>query len=309
MAEQQSAIPVIDFSPFINGNSAEREAVAAQMRQASSDWGFFYLAGCGMPQDSLERAFDNSKALFELSDDAKQAVAWQNAESNRGYVGVRRERLDPTKPGDLKEAFNLAPEQPGKAANLWPAELPTFRPQMEGFLQQCIATADRVLQAFAVALQQPEDFFVSAHDQHHHTLRLLHYPALPADFSAQGGESRAGAHTDYGSITLLFQDQAGGLEVRTRAGEWIAATPIPGTVVVNTGDLMHRWTNHVFCSTPHRVNLHTSARDRYSIAFFCHPNHNADISCISTCSDAGNPPRYPAISAGAHLLERLNSTY
>ncbi|MBA6421112.1 isopenicillin N synthase family oxygenase [Pseudomonas sp. 5Ae-yellow] len=309
MAEQQNAIPVIDFSPFIDGNPAERKAVAAQMRRASSDWGFFYLAGCGMPEGNLREAFAASQALFALSDDAKQAVAWQSAESNRGYVGVRRERLDPSKPGDLKEAFNLAPEQPGGAPNLWPAELPAFRPQMEDFLQQCVATADGVLQAFALALQQPEDFFVSAHNQHHHTLRLLHYPALPDSFNAQAGESRAGEHTDYGSITLLFQDTAGGLEVRTRAGEWIAATPIPGTVVVNTGDLMQRWTNHVFCSTPHRVNLRSSHRERYSIAFFCHPNHSANIRCISTCSDAENPPRYAPISAGNHLLERLNATY
>ncbi|MEH6686770.1 MAG: 2-oxoglutarate and iron-dependent oxygenase domain-containing protein [Halopseudomonas sabulinigri] len=309
MAEHQASIPVIDFSPFINGTEAERQAVAAKMRQASSDWGFFYLAGCGMPEASLRQAFADSKALFELSDDAKQAVAWQNAESNRGYVGVRRERLDPSKPGDLKEAFNLAPDSVDSAPNLWPSELPAFRPQMESFLQQCVATADRVLQAFAIALQQPENFFVSAHDHHHHTLRLLHYPALPEGFSAQGGESRAGEHTDYGSITLLFQDDAGGLEVRTRAGEWIAATPIPGTVVVNTGDLMQRWTNHVFCSTPHRVNLTTTERDRHSIAFFCHPNHSADIRCISTCSDTENPPRYAPISAGAHLLERLNATY
>ena len=309
MAEHQASIPVIDFSPFINGTEAERQAVAAKMRQASSDWGFFYFAGCGMPEASLRQAFADSKALFELSDDAKQAVAWQNAESNRGYVGVRRERLDPSKPGDLKEAFNLAPDSVDSAPNLWPSELPAFRPQMESFLQQCVATADRVLQAFAIALQQPENFFVSAHDHHHHTLRLLHYPALPEGFSAQGGESRAGEHTDYGSITLLFQDDAGGLEVRTRAGEWIAATPIPGTVVVNTGDLMQRWTNHVFCSTPHRVNLTTTERDRHSIAFFCHPNHSADIRCISTCSDTENPPRYAPISAGAHLLERLNATY
>ena len=137
----------------------------------------------------------------------------------------------------------------------------------------------------------------------------MHYPALPDSFNAQAGESRAGEHTDYGSITLLFQDTAGGLEVRTRACEWIAATPIPGTVVVNTGDLMQRWTNHVFCSTPHRVNLRSSHRERYSIAFFCHPNHSANIRCISTCSDAENPPRYAPISAGNHLLERLNATY
>ncbi|UJJ33149.1 isopenicillin N synthase family dioxygenase [Halopseudomonas maritima] len=305
------SIPVIDFSPFINGDAAARAEVARQMRQASSDWGFFYLSGCCMPADQLAQAFAASKALFALSDDDKQAIAWQNAESNRGYVGVRRERLDPGKPGDLKEAFNLAPDSKDGPRNLWPAALPAFRPQMEGFLAECIATADRVLEAFAVALDQPDDFFVKAHNRHHHTLRLLHYPALPAGFAPQGGETRAGAHTDYGSITLLFQDDAGGLEVRTRAGEWLAATPIPGTVVVNTGDLMQRWTNHVFCSTPHRVNVPPQAqqRDRYAIAFFGYPNHDAEIACIDTCASVDNPARYPPISAGEHLLQRLKATY
>ncbi|ONM43456.1 hypothetical protein BXT89_12585 [Halopseudomonas pachastrellae] len=305
------SIPVIDFSPFINGDTAARAAVAQQMRQASSAWGFFYLSGCGMPADQLAEAFAASKAFFALPDDDKQAIAWQNAESNRGYVGVRRERLDDSKPGDLKEAFNLAPEQPGGPRNLWPAALPTFQPEMEHFMAACIATADRVLEAFALALEQPDDFFVTAHNRHHHTLRLLHYPPLPEGYTPQDGENRAGAHTDYGSITLLFQDDAGGLEVRTRAGEWLAATPIPGTVVVNTGDLMHRWTNHVFCSTPHRVNVPPQAqhRDRFSIAFFCHPNKDAEIACIDTCASADNPARYAPISAGDHLLQRLNATY
>ncbi|WP_304640923.1 isopenicillin N synthase family dioxygenase [Pseudomonas sp.] len=310
---QQSQIPIIDFGPFITGSVQMRQQVAAQMRRASSEWGFFYLANCGMPEASVARTFQASEAFFALPDEEKQAVAWKNAQSNRGYVGVRRERLDPSKPGDLKEAFNAAPQDADDtvAENLWPPGQVEFREAVEGFLDDCIRTADRVLEAFAVALDQPDDFFVSAHDLHHHTLRLLHYPPLPQGFEPVAGESRAGAHTDYGSITLLFQDDAGGLEVCTRAGDWIRATPIPGTVVVNTGDLMQRWTNHVFCSTPHRVNTPPEAmqRHRYSIAFFCHPNKSANIACINTCHTEHNPPRYPPISAGDHLLQRLTATY
>ena len=228
-------------------------------------------------------------------------------------MGIKREKLDPARPGDLKEAFNLAPERPGLDShkNLWPKGHPLFKSVMTRFLGECIHTADRVLEAFALALDQPEDFFKDAHNEHDHTLRLLHYPPLPAGFEPENGESRAGAHTDYGSITLLFQDDVGGLEVCTRSGDWIRATPIPGTVVVNTGDLMHRWTNHVFCSTPHRVNVapeHRS-RDRYSIAFFCHPNKTSEIACIESCATAGNPPIYAPISAGQHLNEKLTNTY
>ncbi|MGM0570254.1 isopenicillin N synthase family dioxygenase [Marinobacter sp.] len=313
MLEGTPEIPVIDFAPFLEGTASSRQAVATEMRQASREWGFFYLANCGMPEKQLAEAFAASKAFFSLPVEAKNRVAWQNAESNRGYVGIKRERLDPARPGDLKEAFNLAPEQPGPGAhrNRWPAGPPDFEAVMTRFLDECIATADRVLEGFALALDQPADFFVGAHDQHHHTLRLLHYPPLPEGFEPHDGESRAGAHTDYGSITLLFQDSVGGLEVCTRSGEWIRATPMPGTVVVNTGDLMHRWTNHVFSSTPHRVNVAPEHRhrDRYSIAFFCHPNKEAEIACIDTCATAETPPIYEPISAGQHLQEKLTSTY
>ena len=313
MPDESQEIPVIDFGPFWSGTRAERQVVAEQMRRASQDWGFFYLSGCGMPTEQLEAAFSGAKAFFDLPLEEKQGVAWFSPESNRGYVGIKREKLDPARPGDLKEAFNLAPERPGLDShkNLWPKGHPLFKSVMTRFLGECIHTADRVLEAFALALDQPEDFFKDAHNEHDHTLRLLHYPPLPAGFEPENCESRAGAHTDYGSITLLFQDDVGGLEVCTRSGDWIRATPIPGTVVVNTGDLMHRWTNHVFCSTPHRVNVapeHRS-RDRYSIAFFCHPNKTSEIACIESCATAGNPPIYAPISAGQHLNEKLTNTY
>jgi len=312
-------IPVIDFGPFLRGGVAERKAVAERMRQASGEWGFFYLANHGLPAEVLARSFRASREFFALPQEEKAQVAWQSAISNRGYVAVRRERLDPSKPGDLKEAFNAGPEPaaplpPGERPyreNRWPPGRPEFRATVLELLENCVATANRVLEAFALALHLPENFFVASHDQLHHTLRLLHYPPLPPDFVPRDGESRAGVHTDYGSITLLFQDEVGGLEVRTRDGRWIAAPPIPGTVVVNTGDLMERWTNHVFCSTPHRVNVPagSAGRDRYSIAFFCHPNADAVIRCIHTCVDEANPPRYPPITAGEHLMERLNATY
>ncbi len=313
MADEDLGIPVIDFAPFLNGTEADRKAVAVQMRQASQQWGFFYLSGYGMPEEKLEEAFTSSRAFFGLPLELKQQVAWQNAESNRGYVGIKREKLDPSRLGDLKEAFNLAPErpEPGAIKNLWPAGQPQFKSIMTGFLAECTQTAGHVLEAFALALDLPADFFMEAHNEHDHTLRLLHYPPLTEEYEPEEGASRAGAHTDYGSITLLFQDSVGGLEVRTRGGDWLRATPIPGTVVVNTGDLMHRWTNHVFCSTPHRVNVAPENRhkDRYSIAFFCHPNKSAEIACIDSCATAENPPIYSPISAGQHLYEKLTNTY
>ena len=314
------AIPVIDFGPFLHGGAEDRKAVAAAMRQASADWGFFYLANHGVPEPLLDRSFQASRRFFALPYEEKMGVAWQSASSNRGYVAVRRERLDASKPGDLKEAFNAGPEPAADSLaeeerpyreNRWPARPEDFRDTVLDLMDGCVAAANRVLEAFAVALDLPDGFFIDTHDQLHHTLRLLHYPPLPKGYTPQAGEKRAGAHTDYGSITLLFQHGVAGLEVRTRAGEWITAPPIPGTVVVNTGDLMQRWTNDVFCSTPHRVSPFVSGDSpgRYSIAFFCHPNPDAEIRCIESCADADHPSRYPPILAGEHLMAKLNATY
>ncbi len=200
------------------------------------------------------------------------------------------------------------------AASVSPAEDPCIL----AFYEACTEVANRVLQAFALALQLPCDFFATRHDRQNHTLRLLHYP--PLQQPPKLGQVRAGEHSDYGSITLLFQDEVGGLEVQTASGEWIAAQPIPGTVVVNTGDLMQRWTNHVFCSTKHRVMIPGDDRvkqSRYSVAFFCHPNDDTEIACLESCqsersltaSRFPSTPIYPPIAAGDYLISRLQATY
>lgn len=314
-------IPIIDFRPFLEGSEADRQDVVRRIREASQEMGFFCLSGHGLDRGVLARAFQASRGLFAMPMEEKQAVAWQNASSNRGYVGMRRESLDPNRAGDQKEAFNIGPEvDPATLTedarpyreNRWPEGHPGFRQDMLAFLDSCIALSERVLEAFAESLELPRDFFVDTHDQHDHTLRLLHYPPIPAPDERDGDNLRAGGHTDYGSITLLFQDGVGGLEARALNGEWVQVPPLRDAVVINTGDLMERWTNHVFRSTPHRVRFPTgeeAERDRFSIAFFCHPNMDAQIACLENCCDADNPPRYQPITAQAHLMERLNATY
>ncbi len=158
-------------------------------------------------------------------------------------------------------------------------------------------------------LQLPRNFFDDKHGKHFF-LRILHYPGLTAE--PEAGQLRAGEHTDYGSITLLLQDQAGGLEVRTRQGEWIAAPPIPGTLVVNVGDAMQRWTNDVLQSTPHRVAIppiYQVKQSRYSIALFCDPNPEVELVCLESCQTPNRPSRYQPILAGDYLTERLSATY
>ncbi|NEQ29731.1 MAG: isopenicillin N synthase family oxygenase [Leptolyngbya sp. SIO4C5] len=309
-------LPIIDFAPFLAGNAAQKAAVAQQVYQACHQIGFMYLKQLRIPSPLAARLFEQSRQFFALPLEAKQAIAWSEVTSNRGYVGLGRERLDPAQPGDLKEAFNIGREPTDEIAdavlNQWPDPkiLPHFRATALEFYRAAIGAASDVLRAMAIALDLPETLLAEAHSQQDQTLRLLHYPPLSA--APQTGQTRAGAHSDYGSITLLFQDDIGGLEVRTRQGEWLAAPAIAGAVLVNTGDLMERWTNHEFCSTLHRVRLPDAAarqRSRDSIAFFCQPNPDAEIACLETCQTGDRPPLYPPIKAGDYLLSKLQATY
>ncbi|MEH2392500.1 MAG: 2-oxoglutarate and iron-dependent oxygenase domain-containing protein [Nostoc sp.] len=291
-------IPVIDLTAFTNGDTITRQTVIKQIYQACHEIGFMYLQNSGISKDLIRQVFTHNKYFFNLPLEVKQKQAWSDEFSNTGYVGLERERLDPNKPGDLKEAFNV-----NKQAAV------DIDVSIVAFYDICTELANTVLQAFALALELPEDFLIIRHNQQNHTLRSLHYP--PLQTPPKTGQVRAGEHSDYGSITLLFQDDVGGLEVQTASGEWIAALTIPDTVIINTGDLIQRWTNHLFCSTKHRVMIPSDNRvnqSRYSIAFFCHPNNDTEIACLESCQKEQSPI-YPPILAKEYLLQRLQATY
>ncbi len=291
-------IPIIDLTAFSNGDTITRQNIIKQIYQACHEIGFMYLQNSRISKDLIKQVFSYSKSFFNLPLEVKQKQAWSDEFNNTGYVGLERERLDPNKPGDLKEALNLGKQE---AVNIDASIL--------AFYDSCTELANTVLQAYALALELPEDFFITRHNQQNHTLRLLHYASL--QIPPKPGQVRAGEHSDYGSITLLFQDDAGGLEVKTASGNWIAAPAIPDTVVVNTGDLMQRWTNDMFCSTKHRVIIPSDSRlnqSRYSVAFFCHPNDDTEIACLESCRKEQSPI-YPPILAGEYLLSRLQATY
>jgi isopenicillin N synthase-like dioxygenase len=300
------SIPLIDLSQFQTSNQARRQNVVKKIYQACHEIGFMYIHS-GISTDLLEQVFSASKSFFDSPLAVKQQLAWSNEFINTGYVGLEREHLKPNQPGDLKEAFNLNNQIINDPfLSLLPLR---HNPVISTFYNACTELANTVLQPFALALEVPEHFFTTRHNQKNHTLRLLHYP--PLQTSPKPGQVRAGEHSDYGSLTLLFQDAVGGLEVQTTNKEWIAAPSIPGTVLVNTGDLMQRWTNHIFCSTKHRVMIPNDERvnkSRYSIAFFCHPNDDTEITCLESCYQQQSPI-YPPILAGEYLLSRLQLTY
>jgi isopenicillin N synthase-like dioxygenase len=312
-------IPIIDFAPFLDDDPEGKRRVAQTIYRACHEVGFMYLKNHGIPEGAIAQAFDQSQQFFAMPTEEKQTIAWSSETSNRGYIGIERERLDEHQPGDLKEAFNVGCEVPPEelaeadealVLNKWPEGQDTFKDTISDFFEVCAEAASRVFRAFAIALDMPETYIVDKHQSKGYTLRLLHYP--PMNVTPKPGQIRAGAHSDYGTLTLLFQDDVGGLEVQTKSGEWISAPCIPGTILINTGDLTERWSNDVFRSTKHRVGLPTpekAGRDRYSIAFFCQPDADADIVCFPSCQSDDNPPRYAPIKSGDYLLSRLQATY
>ena len=263
----------------------------------------------------MDEVFAASAAFFAQDEAAKRSVLY-TASGNRGYVPMKGEALDPGRPADLKEAFNIGLELPAddpellagqmfRASNLWP-EMAGFRETMLAYFDACHGLGRLLHRAFAVDLGLAPDFFEDKLDRPMAVLRLLHYPPAPA--RAEAGQLGAGEHTDYGCVTLLATDGVGGLEVRTRAGEWLKAPHVPGAFVCNIGDCLMRWTNDIYVSTPHRV-VSPAGRERYSIAFFLDPNPDADIACLPNCATAERPARYAPIRGDAFLASRLSPTY
>ena len=307
------ALPIIDLSAARAG-AATLAPVAAEIGAACRDVGFFYVVNHGVGSELIAEAFARSRAFFALPAADKRKLAIETVGGNRGYSGLLHEALDPARGPDMKEAFNigldLAPDDPelraGKpfrSLNAWP-NLPEFRDTLLAYYDACAALGARLHRAFALNLGLEADFFADKFDRPMATLRLLHYPAPPSGADPRTG---AGAHTDYGNLTLLATDDVGGLEVRTRAGQWIEAPVVAGAFIVNIGDCLMRWTNDAYVSTPHRV-VNRSAKERYSIAFFYDPNPDAMVETIPSCVRRGDRPGYPPILAADYLNMRLEAS-
>ena len=318
-----TAIPVVDLSGSFSPRQEERKHVAWEIHKACRETGFFYVTNHRVPQALIDAQFEASRRLFELPLQDKMALHMKNSPSTSGYEPIGGQVLDSQDaskekaPPDLKESFyfamELPPEHPwaqkrirGFGHNQWPA-IPGFREQTLAYQAAMRELGERVLAMIALSLELPEDFFAAFYDMPGTTLRLLRYPPHPQ--AALANQLGAGAHTDWGGITLLAQDALGGLEVRNADGEWVSATPIAGTFVVNLGDLMQRWTNGVYRSNMHRVKNNSSWRDRYSIPFFFSPRPDSRIECMPSCTDASHPPKYAPCTASEHHYEMFRRSY
>lgn len=307
------SLPVIDVSPLRAPDPAARRGVAALLGAACREAGFFYATGHGISDPMLRETFDASRRFFGLDVAVKRSLAMRRVGNNRGYVEIGHERLDPAAAPDRKEAFNIGLElaagdselaRPFRGANAWP-DLPGWRDRMLDYYQACLGLGCLIHQGFSLDLGLPETFFADKLDSPTATLRLLRYPAAP-DRNASGTQAPgAGAHTDYGNLTLLAIDGVAGLQVRRRDGLWLDAPHVPGAFICNIGDCLMRWSNDVYVSTPHRVA--TPSRERYSIAFFLDPNPDAPVVPVGL--KEGQVARYPPTTGGAFLKSRLDPTY
>lgn len=294
-------IPIIDFTGLTAGDLALRKATATSIREAFEDFGFIYLNNHSVPQSVIDELFARSTAFFDLPQ-ATKAVAG-------GYRGAGLSGLDPTKPTDVKERFR-APYDSNLPDGYWPERQPKFREAISVFHEAGLLVLRQVMRGVALSLGLAEEYFDAAHEPHSGAVMLLHYP--PITESLLPGQLRSGAHTDFGTMTLLFHHgSAEGLEIQRPDGTWLHAPSIPGAAIVNVGDLLTRWTNGQLRSVLHRVvspQGEGAQRPRYSATLFYEPRHEVVISCLEPCQSATKPPLYPPITAGERLAERRRET-
>lgn len=305
-----NTIPVIDVADFLANRAGALQALAQQLHDALTTVGFMVITGHDVPQSLIHQTFADAERLHNLPMPAKLALKLN--EHNNGYMAMNRyavwtSDVNKNDKADLNEAFFIKRErgldnplrQSGRrfvGANVWPAdpELPGFRAHALEYADTMDAFARRMLAPLAVALDLPPDWFDEAFSESQFTLRLSHYPPVAAAANQFG----IAPHTDSSFMTYLAQTEVPGLQVRMPTGDWLDVPFVAGSFAVNSGDMMKRWTNGRFLSTPHRA-LPPVGRHRYAIPYFLGPQFDWEIACLPTCTSPGNPPRWPPITYAA----------
>ncbi len=303
-----SELPVIDIGPSFSDGPIARDRIAEEIGAACRDTGFFYISNHGVDQSLIDGAFAEACRFFDQSNDWKEKCKKQGL--SNGYEPPESQRLDNESPGDIKESFNFTmgndPRAPGYKANIWPEDFPNFREGLEAYEQGVWQAGLQVSRLISLSLGMPFNHFDDTFAPQKSPLRILRYPPQPEN--AKFNQLGCGAHTDWGWITLLSQDALGGLEVETASGEWVRVDPIPGTFVVNLGDIMLRWSNGQYHSSLHRVMNNHSGENRHSIVLFFNHAHDTPVECLPTCLDEGETPKFPPCTAGEHSAQRYNES-
>ncbi|MBT5081634.1 MAG: isopenicillin N synthase family oxygenase [Rhodospirillaceae bacterium] len=316
----KTEIPVLNLADFLAGKPGAHAAITKELQYAAENVGFFFIDGHGVPRDLVDATFEASRRFHALDEAEKMALKANN--HNIGYMGhgASISRASQVYEGERKTnlvaAFFLKRDLPNdhpdivnnkrfRGANQWPEGLDGFRETTVAYMNAMEGLAKSMLPIYARALDLADDFFAEGFEEPQYTLRLSHYP--PAE--AEDNQFGLAPHTDSSFLTLLAQNKVEGLQVRRTDGTWIDAPALPGTFLVNSGDMLRRWSNHRFLSTPHRAVASIAGRDRYAIPFFFDAHADYVQTCLPSCTDADNPPRYEPATYTDYMLWFAKKNY
>ncbi|HCF73521.1 MAG TPA: isopenicillin N synthase family oxygenase [Gammaproteobacteria bacterium] len=308
-----SEIPLIDLAPLYSDNISAKQQMAAELREACIQVGFFYVKNHGIPDSIMQGVQAQTERFFALPEHVKSNYDIGRIKRHRGFVPVGALTAGPDEDPDQQEGYEIALELPDDdpdylagsklfGPNVWPGELPEFQPRVYAYFESVFQLGRKLFGAFALALDLPEGYFENDLTKPIAQLRLLYYP--PVEKGGPEPQMGIGAHTDYECFTILWQTEPG-LQVQNRKNEWVEALPVEDAFLVNIGDMMMRWTNDLFRSTPHRV-VTRSRKKRYSFPFFFAADYNTVVRCLETCSSETNPPAYPPTKFG-YWVENMHA--
>jgi len=297
------AIPVIDVARLFDGPDGEA-AVGRELLDVVQRIGFFYIDNHAVAPALIDSVLREAETFFARPDAEKNQVGVDGV--HRGFLPIGEATMSGAHHQDFKESFvwgwDVAADDPDiaasngiLAANRWPDYQPAMADVLGTYLQTINGLGIRLLRAFAAGLGLDHGHFTQTFSKPLTRAAIIHYPPQPEDMGTQ--HFGVSPHTDYGCVTFLYQDGTGGLQVMNRDGEWITAHPVPGTFVVNIGDLLHRWSNDRFISNPHRV-INASGRERYSVPVFVDPDWD---TLVEPVAGPGETPNHPPITCADYI--------
>ncbi len=305
-------IPVIDIGPLVDGSDPMR--AAGDLTWAATEVGFIYVCNHGVDAAIIEKARQAGLAFFRQPLEHKLEVVTNR--HHHGYLRLGATKMYDDAHVDLKESYNFGIDLDDATLarhtdndllgrNEWPAYMPALREAVYPYLEAASACAETLLRGFALGAGKPADVFTRSSDLPVTRGSLQYYPPRPDELSDD--RFSLAPHTDFGMLTVLAQDAVGGLQIQAMDGTWIAAPPIPDTLVVNVGDLLGRWSNDTYRSTPHRV-INSSGRERLSLVLAYDPNHETVVDSTLFCGD-GEAPKYAPITCGDYLTWRFDKAF
>jgi isopenicillin N synthase-like dioxygenase len=315
---KDSVLPIIDIKGYATADPKLQQELSSKIREACYDKGFFYIVGHGIDDKLISELSAQAQAFFNLPEHEKMLLDKSLSPANRGYEPIKNQTLEAGAPPDLKEGLYIGIEHDDDhpmvkakrfnyGKNRWLENSPCFQKAANQYIDEMTELATSLMSLLALSLDLPKDYFKEFSHEPGVLLRMLHYPPQPEN--PLPNEKGCGAHTDFGGLTLLLQDQNGGLQVWDRDAEiWLDALPIEGSFIVNLGDMISRWTNDKYQSTLHRV-INKSGKERYSMPFFFSGNPDHIVACLPTCLTENEEPKYPPIRVEEHMRERYQKTY